>query len=209
MTALLASFFLVFAVCQEPAAKAAPPPPAPPHDAAMPPEEEAGAKLARVRRIYVDVLTGGEHAIRIRDMLIGSLQQSKAFMITENEDRADATLKGTADDQTFTERHEISDGLSAHASLGRSEGSRSRYDGLNRSASSGVGVTDREASRIEERRHEAFAALRLVDKDGDVIWSGTTESPGGKFAGASADVADRAAKQLVEDYRRAKLRYRP
>jgi hypothetical protein len=142
-------------------------------------------------------------------MLIGSLQQSKAFMITENEDRADATLKGTADDQTFTERHEISDGLSAHASLGRSEGSRSRYDGFNRSGSSGVGVTDREASRIEERRHEAFAALRLVDKDGDVIWSGTTESPGGKFAGASADVADRAAKQLVEDYRRAKLRYRP
>jgi hypothetical protein len=46
--------------------------------------------------------------------------------------------------------------------------------------------------------------VRLVSKDGDVIWSATAESLGGKFMGASADVADKIAKRLVTDYRAAK-----
>jgi hypothetical protein len=48
------------------------------------------------------------------------------------------------------------------------------------------------------------AAVRLVNKDGDVIWSTTQESLGGKFRGSSADVADRITKKLLEDYDRAK-----
>jgi hypothetical protein len=43
-----------------------------------------------------------------------------------------------------------------------------------------------------------------VNKDGDVIWSTTQESMGGKFHGSSADVADRITKKLLEDYDRAK-----
>ena len=38
---------------------------------------------------------------------------------------------------------------------------------------------------------QAVAAVRLVNKDGDVIWSTTQESQGGKFRRASTDVADR------------------
>ena len=45
-----------------------------------------------------------------------------------------------------------------------------------------------------------LATVRLVNKDGDVIWSTTQESTGAKFRGASADVADRIAKQLGSDY---------
>ena len=41
--------------------------------------------------------------------------------------------------------------------------------------------------------------MRLVNKDGDVIWSTTQESNGGKFKGASADVAEKITKQLVAD----------
>jgi len=37
-----------------------------------------------------------------------------------------------------------------------------------------------------------------------VIWSATAESLGGKFRGASADVADKIAKRLVTDYKAAK-----
>ena len=48
------------------------------------------------------------------------------------------------------------------------------------------------------------AAVRLVNKDGDVIWSTTQESLGGKFRRASTDVADRITKRLIEDYERAK-----
>ena len=46
--------------------------------------------------------------------------------------------------------------------------------------------------------------MRLVNKEGDVIWSTTQESQGGKFRRASTDVADRITKKLVEDYEHAK-----
>jgi len=60
------------------------------------------------------------------------------------------------------------------------------------------------SSRSVERKHEASAAVRLVNRDGDVIWSATKESLGGKFHGASADVADKIAKQLAQDIARAR-----
>jgi altronate dehydratase len=72
------------------------------------------------------------------------------------------------------------------------------------SLTGGLGVGDSELSHIEERKHESVAAVRLVNKDGDVIWSTTQESQGAKFHRASTDVADRIAKKLVEDYERAK-----
>src|SRR5579864_5140830 len=57
------------------------------------PEEESAAQLAKVRRIYIDILTGGDEALVIRDLLMTSLHSSKTFIITEDEDKADATLK--------------------------------------------------------------------------------------------------------------------
>lgn len=68
----------------------------------------------------------------------------------------------------------------------------------------GLGVGETESSHIEERKHEAVAAVRLVNKDGDVIWSTTQESLGGKFRRASTDVADRITKRLIDDYERAR-----
>jgi hypothetical protein len=44
-----------------------------------------------------------------------------------------------------------------------------------------------------------MAAVRLVNRDGDVIWSTTQESGGAKFRGASADVAAKVVKQLLAD----------
>jgi hypothetical protein len=67
-----------------------------------------------------------------------------------------------------------------------------------------MSVGDSESTHSVERKHEAVAAVRLVNKDGDVIWSTTQESIGGKFRGSSADVADKITKKLLEDYERAK-----
>ncbi len=69
-----------------------------------------------------------------------------------------------------------------------------------------MSIGENESRRTEERKHEAIATVRLVSKDGDVIWSATAESMGGKFLGASADVADKIAKRLVTDYKAAKVR---
>lgn len=44
--------------------------------------------------------------------------------------------------------------------------------------------------------------LRLVDPDGDVIWSTTQESRGAKYKGASADAAEKITKVLLREVAR-------
>jgi hypothetical protein len=153
-----------------------------------------------VRRVFVDRLTGGETAAQMRDILISTLEGARLFVITENQERADAVLRGAAEDLVYTEVHQSSDSINANGSMGtgRSSGSsRGRY--------AGFGVGENESEHSAERRHEALAAVRLVDKEGDVIWSTTQESLGGKFRGASADVAEKIAARLKEDFEKARL----
>jgi len=174
-------------------------------DDVVSPEEETSAQLAKIRRIYIDILTGGDAALQIRDLLMTSLHSSKQFIITEEEDRADATLKGAGDDDVFTELHQSSEGINAHTQLGEGQSSGTRnYASSASNRTFGATIGENESRRSEERKHEAIATVRLVNKDGDVIWSATAESFGGKFLGASADVADKIAKRLVADYKAAK-----
>jgi hypothetical protein len=49
---------------------------------------------------------------------------------------------------------------------------------------------------LETRRHEASLSVRIVNADGDVLWTATAESRGGKFRSAGADVAEKLAKAL-------------
>jgi hypothetical protein len=165
-------------------------------------EEQALLQLLKVKRVYVDRMAGGETASQMRDMIISSLQTARLFVLTENQDRADAVLRGSAEDLVFTDTFQTSDGVDARAGLGTGmSGSGSTRRG-GRPISAGVG--DRESTHIAERKHEASAAVRLVAKDGDVIWSTTQESLGGKFRGASADVADKITRRLLDDYTRAR-----
>jgi len=153
-------------------------------------------QLLLVKRIYIDKLDGDETATQMRDMLISALHQIRLFAVTENLDRADAILRGSSSDAVYDEQHHSSDGVNAHAQA--STGS-SAYKGgsFNRSASMGIGET--ESTHSVERKHEATAAVRLVNKDGDVIWSSTIESQGSKFKGSMADVADRIMRKLSDD----------
>ncbi len=167
-----------------------------------PPDESALVQLLSLRRIYVDRLSGGETAVQIRDMILSSLHSARLFTITENPERADAFLRGAAEDLVFTDTHSSSESLSARGSV--SGGSGASRDSASRRNYATVGVGQSESSRIAERRHEASAAVRLVNKDGDVVWATTQESMGGKFRGASADVADKITRQLMSDYERAR-----
>lgn len=187
-------------------------PPAP-AEAEVPPEQETAESFVKVRRIYVDILTGGESALRIRDMLMSSIQSTKLFIVTEDEDKADAVLKGAGHDTAFTDVFQSSDNINAHSSLSipglggnnnviTTSAAAERQNSDRITTSVGAGESDNQ--KIEERKHEAMAAVRLVDKDGDVIWSATEESLGAKFAGASVDVVERITKKLAADYRKAK-----
>jgi hypothetical protein len=154
-------------------------------------------QLVTIQRVYVDRLTGDDTAAQIRDLIITSLHGAKLFIITEDPDRADAFLRGAAEDLIYTDQFSSSDAVDLRASA--SSGSRSTRPGVtNRGVS--VGVGDNESVNIHERKHEALATVRLVNREGDVIWSTTQESSGAKFRGASADVADRITKKLTEDY---------
>ena len=169
----------------------------PPAPAAI---EAAGLRQLRtVRRVYVDRLTGGETAAQMRDILISSLEGTSLFILTENQDRADATLRGASEDLVFTDVHNSSDSLNAHANWGSGRQSSSARGGYG-----GLSVGESESDHSAERRHEAIAAVRLVNKDGDVIWSTIQESLGAKFRGASADVAEKIAAKLKEDFERAR-----
>lgn len=155
-------------------------------------------ELLNIRRLYVEKLAGGDTAVQFRDMLIAALQASRLFIITENPDRADTVLRGSAEDLVFTDTFASSEGIQARSQIGSTRTSNNYRGGV------GFSVGEQESTRIAERKHEAIASVRLVNKDGDVIWSTTQESLGGKFRGASADVATKITRQLVEDLNRAR-----
>jgi hypothetical protein len=160
--------------------------------------EDSVASLSDVKRIYVAELTGGAQAAALRDLIIASLSATKLFVLTEKEDRADAILKGAADDHTFTDTFDSFDGINTHQTGGKA----SSGSGANKTAAiyGSVVAGDNESHHIKERKHEAYAAVRLCNRDGDVLWSTTQESLGAKFRGASADVAAKVAKQISTDY---------
>jgi len=160
------------------------------------------AALADVKRIYVDQLGGGKTSDQFRDMLIAAMQSSGLFVLTENPEHADATLKGSGDDLIFTEEHNSDDSIGVHANAGSGSSSRALNSGVSSNQTMGVGVTDNESNKSQERRHEATGSVRLVGKDGDIIWSTTQESNGGKFRSAMADVADKIVRQLADETRR-------
>jgi hypothetical protein len=162
-------------------------------------EESELRQLITLKRVFVDRLTGGETAAQMRDIIIASLESAKLFIVTENQEKADATLRGAAEDLVFTESHSSSEGVNTHLNVAVP---RSSYNG--RAGGAGVGFGENESDHSIERRHEAIASVRLVNKDGDVIWSTTQESLGAKYHGASADVADKITGKLKDDFERAR-----
>jgi hypothetical protein len=162
-------------------------------------EESELHQLVTLKRVFVDRLTGGETAAQMRDIIIASLEGSKLFVLTENQEKADAILRGAAEDLVYTEQHSTSEGANTHLSVALP---RSGYG--SRSGSAGTGYGDNESEHSTERRHEAIASVRLVNKDGDVIWSTTQESIGAKYHGASADVADKITGKLKDDFEKAR-----
>jgi len=169
---------------------------------AQKPSAEAGVEsVLAIKRIYVAQLTGGPQADALRELIIAGLDSTKLFVLTDNPDRADAILKGAADDHPYIDTFDSDSGISSRQNGGKSSSgsSLSKASG----AYLGLAVSDNESRHIRDRKHEAYAAVRLCNKDGDVLWSTTQESQGAKFRSASADVAAKIAHQLTLDVDKA------
>jgi curli biogenesis system outer membrane secretion channel CsgG len=166
-------------------------------------------KLLEVRAVYVDPLKGNGSE-EIRDMLIGSLHRAGLFLVVEDEERADAFLRGAAEDLIYSDYSTRREGLNVRGSASSSE----RESGESEYSAASFGIGDTESSSSRQRKHEALVAVRLVLGNGEVIWSATQESAGAKYKGAGSDVADKVAKELVAAFRfaekvRRKVNARP
>jgi hypothetical protein len=169
----------------------------------MPPPDDPSGQLLELRRVYVDKFPG-EGGAHLREMVISALQRAGLFRITENAARADAVMRGSGEDLVFTDTFQSGESVGARGTFSAGSG-KSQYN--RNTIGLSTGITESEQTRIVERKHEASAAVRLVNKDGDVIWSTTQESLGAKFKSASADVADKIVKQLLQDYEKARGRH--
>lgn len=167
---------------------------------------ETGGSLLNVRRIYVESFGDDKTSKVLQAMIINSIAESKRFVITENRERADAILKGTAVEKTSQELHASGSGTAAASSVG---GVRASSQGLSSSVTGtfgAIGAAIDDSVVATETIDRAAIAVRLLNADGDVIWATTQESKGAKYKGAGADVADKIVKQLLKDLEKAQAR---
>jgi curli biogenesis system outer membrane secretion channel CsgG len=135
--------------------------------------------LLKVKRIYVDSFGDDAVSKEMQSMVVSALVATSRFKVTENSERADAILKGVAIEKTSHELHAYSEGTAVGGRNG--------------------GAAIKDSSTNTETIQEARIAVRLVDPNGDVIWTSTQESKGAKYKGSNADAADKCIKQLLRD----------
>ncbi len=148
------------------------------------PANESGLdpRILQVKRICVEAFGQDSLGIQVQEMVIAKLFASKRFSLTENCERADVILKGS-----ITERNESK------------SGSESEGVGFGASGSGNV----HESLSSSEIRQQAVVTLRVVDREGDILWATSQESAGGKTKGAIALAAERAVRRLLRDIEKA------
>lgn len=180
----------------------------------------AGKALSQIKRIYVESFGDDPISKEMQAMVVDSLTNSKVFAVTENRDKADAILKGSTLEKTSQEAHSYSDSTSVGVAHGDVHGSSSgnlhgsfvggngtingSSSGSIDGSSSSTHMADSSSTSSVNTVNDARASVRLVNSDGDVIWTATQESKGAKYKGASADVANKIVKQLIWDVAKPK-----
>jgi curli biogenesis system outer membrane secretion channel CsgG len=140
--------------------------------------------LLKMKRIFVDSFGDDATSKEVQSMIVSALVATNQFKVTENRERADAILKGVAIEKTSQELHAYSEGTAVASGHGA--------------------AAIKDSSANTETVQDAKVAVRLVDPNGDVIWTSTQESKGAKYKGSSADAADKCVKQLLRDINRLK-----
>ena len=81
-------------------------------------DPEIAAKFLKVKRIYIDTFGEDKESQQLQAMVIDALVGTKRFIVTENKDKADATLKGTGLEKTSQEVHATGEATSVAAASG-------------------------------------------------------------------------------------------
>lgn len=176
-------------------------------------DEEIATKLAKVKRVYIESFGEDVASKQAQAMVIDALTNSHRFIVTEKRETADAILKGVGLEKTSQELHATSEATAVGGAAGGHQATLSGGPGSISGSSSGgfvarsAGIAESQATT--ETINDARMAVRLVSSDGDVLWSTTQESKGAKYKGATADVAEKIAKQLLWDLDKVQSRLKP
>ena len=136
-------------------------------------------RLSQIKRVCVQNFGSDVLGQQVQEIVIAKLFESKQFSLTEDCSRADYVLKGSVTERTSQLPRSESEGFSA--------GSGSAHESLSSS----------------ETKTQAVVTLRIVDKEGEIIWATIQESPIGKSKGAVTLAAEQAVRKLLRDKERA------
>ena len=170
---------------------------------APPAEPAANPRLVQVKRICVQNFGEDVLGVQAREMVIARLFESKRFSLTENCEKADFVLKGAVTERNDRAFRQESEGVGFGAGVSGADSSGSGAGRTGTSASASVRGDARETLASSENKQHAAVTMRLVDKDGEILWAASLESTGGKTKGAIGDAAERAVRKLLRDLERA------
>lgn len=144
--------------------------------------------LLQIKRICVEKFSGEESSTQqVRAVAIASIFAMKQFAVTENCDKADAILKGAVAEREDQRTRAEGEGAAVVSGSGTAHSSRA------------IAARSDESLFSSETKRQASVSMRLVSKDGDVLWAFTQDSLGAKSKLAISDAVDRAVKQFAKD----------
>jgi hypothetical protein len=174
-----------------------------PKESAPPAEPAANLRLLHVKRVCVQNFGDDALGVQAREMVIARLFESKRFTLTENCAKADFVMKGAVTERNDRAFREESEGIGFGASASASDSSGAGVNRTGTSASGSARADARETLASSENKQHAAVTMRLVDKDGEILWAASLESTGGKTKGAIGDAAERAVRKFLHDLERA------
>ncbi len=173
------------------AAQAPPPAPAP--------EPAVDRRMLEVRRVCIQRFGEDALGFQVQEMVIARLFEARRFTLTENCDNADFILKGTITERSDRAFRSESEGVGFDARASASESDRQGSV----SASHTARGSSHESLASSEVKVQAAVTLRVVARDGEILWATSQESAGGKTKSAIGDAAERAVRRLLRDIERA------
>ena len=174
-----------------------------------PAEPAANPRLLQVKRVCVQNFGDDALGAQAREMVIARLFESKRFSLTENCAKAEFILKGAVTERNDRAFRQESEGVGFGVSGAASDSSGAGINRTGTSASASARGDARETLASSENKQHAVVTMRLVDKDGEILWATSLESAGGKTKGAIGDAAERAARKLLRDLERAEKQRTP
>lgn len=152
--------------------------------------------LSNIKRLCVEKFAGeDQNAAQARETAMAALFSLKRFAITENCDKADAVLKGAVSERVGTKTRAESE----EANFGSATGGASANRNSASAAVRAVGGGSSEGLYSSETRFQATVTLRITNRDGDLLWATSQDSPGGKVNSAVTDAVERSVKRLARE----------